>query len=88
MFIQIPFVSIKINSCWIEISFSSHPESLQILANEIGNSAIFRSDDVIKKSLKILKEQSESSYWRRTDNTMANKKKVQKDKQRSSKHYN
>ena len=62
MFIQIPFVSMKINSCSIEISFSSHAESLQILANEIGNSAIFRSDDVIKKSLKIPEEQSESSY--------------------------
>jgi len=37
------------------------------------------------KSLKILKEQSESVYRRRTDNTMT-KKKVQKDKHRSTKH--
>jgi len=44
------------------------------LANEIDNSAIFSSDDVIKKSLKIPKDQSESSYWWRTDNTMAKRK--------------
>jgi hypothetical protein len=50
--------SMKINSCWIKIFVSSNPESLQILANEISNSAIFRSGDYIKKSLKIPKGQS------------------------------
>jgi hypothetical protein len=40
---------------------------------------------VSKKSLKILKGQSESVNRGRTDNTMA-KEKVQKDKQRSTKH--
>jgi len=48
----------KINSCWIEISLSSNPESLQIFANEISNSAMFRTGDFIKKSLKIPKGQS------------------------------
>ena len=57
----------KINSCWIEISFSSIPDSLQLLGNEIGNSAMSRSDDFIKKSLKIPKGQIESSYRRRRD---------------------
>jgi hypothetical protein len=41
--------------------------------------------NVVKKSLKIPKGQSESVYRSRTDNTMA-KKKIQKDKQRSTKH--
>ena len=45
-----------------------------------------------KKSLKILKDQSESVNRRRTDNTMAKTKKTktkkgQKEKQRSTKHY-
>ena len=64
----------KIHSCWIEISFNSIPESLQILGNAIGNSAMSRSGDFIKKSLKIPKGQSESSYRRRRDKTMAKKK--------------
>ena len=53
---------------------------MQILANEISNSAMFRSGDFIKKSLKIPKGQSESAYQRRTDNTMAKRKKYKKTK--------
>jgi hypothetical protein len=64
----------KINSCWIEIPFSSISESLQILSNEIGNNAMSRSGDCIKKSLKIPKGQAESSYRRRRDKTMAKRK--------------
>jgi hypothetical protein len=60
---------------------SSNPENLQILANEISNSALFRSGDFIKKSLKIPKghsEEEQTTQWQ----------KVQKNKQRSSNHYN
>jgi hypothetical protein len=35
----------KINSYWIKISFSSNPESFQILAIEISNSSMFKSHD-------------------------------------------
>jgi len=49
-------------------------ESLQILGNEIGNRAMSRSGDFIKKSLKIPKGQSESSYRRRRDKTIAKRK--------------
>ena len=73
----------KINSCWIKISFSSNPESFQILAAEIVNSSMVKSRD--KKRLKIPKGQSESVY-RRIENTMVKRKKIQKDKQRSTKH--
>ena len=52
--------SMKINSYWIKISFSSNPESFQILAIEIGKSSMFKSRDFIKKKLKIQKEKSES----------------------------
>jgi ribosomal protein L28 len=68
----------KINSCWIEISFSSIPESLQIVGNEIGNSTMSRSCDFIKKSLKIPKGQSESSYRRRRRQDNGQKKKYKK----------
>jgi hypothetical protein len=53
---------------------SSIPEILQILGNAIGNSAMSRSGYFIKKSLKISKGQSESSYRRRRDKAMAKKK--------------
>jgi hypothetical protein len=45
----------KINSCWIKISFSSNPESFQIFADEIVNSSMFKSRDFTKKRLNIPK---------------------------------
>jgi hypothetical protein len=71
----------KINSCWIKISFSSNPESFQILADEIVNSSMFKSRDFTKKRLKIPKGYSESVYQRRTENTMTERQNVQKNKQ-------
>jgi hypothetical protein len=69
--------SMIINSCWIKISFSSNPESFQILADEIVNSSMVKSRDFTKKRLKIPKGQSEFVY-RRIENTMAKRKKYKR----------
>ena len=65
--------SMIINSCCIKQSFSSNPESFQILADEIVNNSMFKSRYFTKTRLKIPKRKSESVY-RRTDNTMAKRK--------------
>ena len=39
---------VKMNSCWIEISFSHNPQSFQILSVEIVNSSLFKSRDFTK----------------------------------------
>ena len=65
----------KIYSCWIKISFSSNPESFQILVDEIVNSLMFKSCNFTMNILKRTKGQSESAY-QRTDNTMAKRKRT------------
>jgi len=83
--ILVRFISMTIDVCWIKISFSSNPESFQILADEIVNSSKFKSRDFTKKCLMISKGQPKSVY-QITDTTMTKRKKVQKEKQRSTKH--
>jgi hypothetical protein len=65
--------SMKINSCCINKSFSSNPETFQILADEIVNSLMFKSRYFTNKRLKIPRRKSEFVY-RRTDNIMAKRK--------------
>jgi hypothetical protein len=74
----------KINFCWIKISFNSNPESFQIVADEIVNSSMFKSRDFTKKRLKIPKGQSVFVYPNR-QHTCQNIN-IQKEKQPSTKH--
>ena len=67
----------KIDVCWIKISFSSNPESFQILADEIVNSSKFKSRDFTKKCLMIPKGQPKFVY-QITDNTMTKRKKYKR----------